>query len=101
MAAPLGVTTFWHVAGLGGEGSPGKLVAVTIAYTPDDFTQATSGGIPDFGLDRWRRSTAQAVIGLAKIPLGEDGAGRYLLIVPSRGLLGRPARYDLLPLSHA
>jgi hypothetical protein len=23
------------------------------------------------------------------------------LIVPSRGLLGRPARYDLLPLSYA
>jgi LPXTG-motif cell wall-anchored protein len=44
-----------------------------IGYTPDARTEAIAGGIPDFALDQWRRSTAQAVLALAKIPLGEAG----------------------------
>jgi hypothetical protein len=47
--------------------------AGAIGYTPDAVAEAVAGGIPDFGLDQWRRATAQAVLVLAKIPLGEVG----------------------------
>lgn len=44
-----------------------------IAYTPDALAGAAADGIPEFGLDQWRRATAQAVLALAKIPLSEIG----------------------------
>jgi hypothetical protein len=47
--------------------------AGAIGYTPDTLAEAIANGIPEFGLDQWRRATAQAVLVLAKIPLGEAG----------------------------
>jgi hypothetical protein len=47
--------------------------AGAIGYTPDAVADAVANGIPEFGLDQWRRATAQAVLALAKIPLAEVG----------------------------
>jgi hypothetical protein len=47
--------------------------AGAIGYTPDVLAEAVASGIPELGLDQWRRATAQAVLVLAGIPLGEVG----------------------------
>ena len=44
-----------------------------IAYTPEVRADAVANGIAEFALDQWRRSTAQAVLALAKVPLGQVG----------------------------
>lgn len=44
-----------------------------IAYTPDALTGAAANGISEPALDQWRRSTAQAALVLAQIPLSEIG----------------------------
>ncbi|WP_158632158.1 LPXTG cell wall anchor domain-containing protein [Micromonospora sp. Llam0] len=46
-----------------------------IAYTPDALATAVTDGIGEFELDQWRRATAQAVLGLAQVPLGRIGIG--------------------------
>lgn len=47
--------------------------AGAVAYTPQAFAAAVASGISDGDLDQWRRSTAQAALGLAKVPLGVIG----------------------------
>lgn len=53
--------------------------AGAIAYNRDSFDSAVSAGILDMQRDQWRRACAQAVLGLAQVPLGEishvDGPG--------------------------
>lgn len=53
--------------------------AGTIAYNRDSFDSALAGGIPDMQRDQWRRASAQALLGLAQVPLGgishTDGPG--------------------------
>ncbi|MFV2019256.1 LPXTG cell wall anchor domain-containing protein [Micromonospora sp. LOL_023] len=46
-----------------------------IAYTPDSLATAVTDGIGESELDQWRRATAQAVLGLAQVPLGQIGTG--------------------------
>lgn len=46
-----------------------------VAYTLDAYAAAVANGIAALGLDQWRRATAQAILGLAQVPLGEIGAG--------------------------
>ncbi|MGW1543024.1 hypothetical protein ACWCPM_22755 [Streptomyces sp. NPDC002309] len=44
-----------------------------LAYNDESLTAARSDGIPEFQRDQWRRSTPQALLALAQIPLGEIG----------------------------
>ncbi|WP_016697717.1 prenyltransferase/squalene oxidase repeat-containing protein [Actinoalloteichus spitiensis] len=44
-----------------------------IAYNPNSFAAAVEDGVTDMARDQWRRATAQAVLALAKVPLGETG----------------------------
>ncbi|MCP2334568.1 LPXTG cell wall anchor domain-containing protein [Actinoalloteichus caeruleus] len=44
-----------------------------IAYNPGSFASAVADGVTDMARDQWRRATAQAVLALAKVPLGESG----------------------------
>ncbi|MDG4833971.1 prenyltransferase/squalene oxidase repeat-containing protein [Solwaraspora sp. WMMD1047] len=46
-----------------------------IAYTSDALATAVTNGIGEFELDQWRRASAQAVLGLAQVPLGQIGTG--------------------------
>ncbi|MFD5568969.1 prenyltransferase/squalene oxidase repeat-containing protein [Streptomyces cadmiisoli] len=45
----------------------------TIAYNDEALTGAQADGISEFQRDQWRRSTPQALLTLAQIPLGEIG----------------------------
>src|SRR5699024_2267304 len=47
--------------------------AGAIAYNTDARDTAISDGIPDMQKDQWRRATAQALLGLAQVPLGTIG----------------------------
>lgn len=47
--------------------------AGAIAYNTDGLTAAAAAGITDTHRDQWRRATAQALLGLAQIPLGRIG----------------------------
>ncbi|WBB80389.1 LPXTG cell wall anchor domain-containing protein [Micromonospora sp. WMMD882] len=47
--------------------------AGAVAYDTAGFTAAVTAGIADTGRDQWRRATAQAVLGLAQVPLGRIG----------------------------
>ncbi|GIF05112.1 hypothetical protein Asi03nite_26500 [Actinoplanes siamensis] len=70
-------------------------------FAPHDSAQMTSGGGPV--RPQPRSSQAQGLIRFHRyiIPvLDACGRSEDLLIVPSRGLPGRPAWHDLLPLSY-
>ncbi|SCF18978.1 Prenyltransferase-like [Micromonospora haikouensis] len=47
--------------------------AGAIAYHAESFTGAVTAGITDTDRDQWRRATAQALLGLAQVPLGRIG----------------------------
>ncbi|MEU1752719.1 cell wall anchor protein [Micromonospora matsumotoense] len=47
--------------------------AGAIAYHAESFTSAVTAGITDTDRDQWRRATAQALLGLAQVPLGRIG----------------------------
>ncbi|MEH0819663.1 MULTISPECIES: prenyltransferase/squalene oxidase repeat-containing protein [Micromonospora] len=47
--------------------------AGAIAYNTDGLTAAKAGGIGGTDRDQWRRATAQALLGLAQVPLGRIG----------------------------
>ncbi|ASW55375.1 prenyltransferase/squalene oxidase repeat-containing protein [Plantactinospora sp. KBS50] len=47
--------------------------AGAIAYNADGLAAAVAGGIGDNDRDQWRRATAQALLGLAQVPLGRIG----------------------------
>ncbi|WP_240742126.1 prenyltransferase/squalene oxidase repeat-containing protein [Micromonospora zingiberis] len=47
--------------------------AGAIAYASDALTEAVRDGIAENFRDQWRRATAQALLGLAQIPLGRIG----------------------------
>lgn len=59
------------------------------------MTERSADTIRHTAVIRRHAATVVAVLAVA----AWEVAARYLLIVPSRGLLGRPAWYDLLPLS--
>lgn len=42
-----------------------------VAYTPDTLANALADGITDISLSQWRRTTAQAVLAFAQVPLGD------------------------------
>jgi hypothetical protein len=42
-----------------------------VAYDDAALAGAVAGGIDEFARDQWRRATAQAVLGLAMVPLGD------------------------------
>ncbi|BCJ64709.1 LPXTG cell wall anchor domain-containing protein [Polymorphospora rubra] len=56
-------------------GGAAAVHAGAIAYTPDALAAAISGGIAANETDQWRRATAQAALGLAKVSLAEIGTG--------------------------
>ncbi|WP_422749825.1 cell wall anchor protein [Micromonospora sp. WMMD1219] len=58
-----------------GDGGAASADAGAIAYNTDGLTAATAGGITDTDRDQWRRATAQALLGLAQVPLGRIGLG--------------------------
>lgn len=45
-----------------------------IAYNADSRDSAVADGIPGMQRDQWRRASAQALLGLAGVPLGEIGS---------------------------
>ncbi|GIJ39800.1 prenyltransferase/squalene oxidase repeat-containing protein [Micromonospora andamanensis] len=47
--------------------------AGAIAYASDALTEAVADGIADTFRDQWRRATAQALLGLAQVPLSRIG----------------------------
>ncbi|WBB77232.1 cell wall anchor protein [Micromonospora sp. WMMD1128] len=47
--------------------------AGAVAYHTEGFTTAVAAGIADIDRDQWRRATAQALLGLAQVPLGRIG----------------------------
>ncbi|WBB91280.1 prenyltransferase/squalene oxidase repeat-containing protein [Verrucosispora sp. WMMC514] len=47
--------------------------AGAIAYASDALAEAVRDGIAESFRDQWRRATAQALLGLAQIPLGQIG----------------------------
>lgn len=47
--------------------------AGAIAYNTDGLTAAVADGLADNDRDQWRRATAQALLGLAQVPLGRLG----------------------------
>ncbi|MFI5837984.1 prenyltransferase/squalene oxidase repeat-containing protein [Micromonospora sp. NPDC051300] len=57
----------------GANGGKAAADAGAIAYNADGFTTAVSAGISDTDRDQWRRATAQALLGLAQVPLGRIG----------------------------
>ena len=44
-----------------------------IAYNDASFDEAVASGLTDLARDQWRRAGAQAILGLAKVPLGALG----------------------------
>ncbi|MDG4752391.1 terpene cyclase/mutase family protein [Micromonospora sp. WMMD718] len=56
-----------------GNGGAASADAGAIAYNTDGFTTAAAAGITDTDRDQWRRATAQALLGLAQVPLGRIG----------------------------
>lgn len=47
--------------------------AGAIAYNADGLAAAVADGLGDNSRDQWRRATAQALLGLAQVPLGRIG----------------------------
>ncbi|WP_432050580.1 prenyltransferase/squalene oxidase repeat-containing protein [Verrucosispora sp. NA02020] len=56
-----------------GNGGAATAEAGAIAYNTDSLTEAVGAGITDNLRDQWRRATAQALLGLAQVPLGRIG----------------------------
>ncbi|MFC7546899.1 prenyltransferase/squalene oxidase repeat-containing protein [Plantactinospora sp. GCM10030261] len=57
----------------GANGGKATADAGAIAYNTDGFTTAVAAGITATDRDQWRRATAQALLGLAQVPLGRIG----------------------------
>ncbi|GAA4011072.1 hypothetical protein GCM10022247_36760 [Allokutzneria multivorans] len=55
-------------------GGAAKAFAGAIAYNDAAFAEAIANGIPEMARDQWRRASAQALLGLAQVPLGKLGA---------------------------
>ncbi|MFC3504062.1 cell wall anchor protein [Micromonospora krabiensis] len=56
-----------------GNGGAASADAGAIAYNTEGLTAAVAAGITDTDRDQWRRATAQALLGLAQVPLGRIG----------------------------
>ncbi|WP_431878260.1 cell wall anchor protein [Micromonospora marina] len=56
-----------------GNGGAASADAGAIAYNTDGLTAAKANGITETDRDQWRRATAQALLGLAQVPLGRIG----------------------------
>ncbi|WDZ82734.1 prenyltransferase/squalene oxidase repeat-containing protein [Micromonospora cathayae] len=61
----------WQLTGANGGAAAAEAGAV--AYDTAGFTAAVAAGITDTDRDQWRRATAQALLGLARVPLGRIG----------------------------
>ncbi len=59
-----------------------------VAYNDAALAEAAANGIDEVQRDQWRRATAQAVLGLAGVPMGELGP-----VAPQPGPVGRVADY--------
>ncbi|MGC4788073.1 cell wall anchor protein [Micromonospora sp. DT178] len=55
------------------DGGAAAADAGAIAYNTDSLATAVASGITDNERDQWRRSTAQALLGLVQVPLGRIG----------------------------
>ncbi|MEW2378604.1 prenyltransferase/squalene oxidase repeat-containing protein [Micromonospora sp. NPDC047812] len=55
------------------DGGAAAADAGAIAYNSDSLATAVASGITDNERDQWRRSTAQALLGLVQVPLGRIG----------------------------
>jgi hypothetical protein len=44
-----------------------------IAYNDESLADALANGLPEMRRDQWRRASAQAILGLAQVPLGDLG----------------------------
>jgi hypothetical protein len=69
----------------GANGGAAAEQAGAIAYTPQTLTDAEANGIPGDQLDQWRRATAQAMLGLTRVPMGEIGEGGATTPPPPTG----------------
>ncbi|MBU8859770.1 MULTISPECIES: cell wall anchor protein [unclassified Micromonospora] len=56
-----------------GNGGAASADTGAIAYNTDGITAAKANGITETDRDQWRRATAQALLGLAQVPLGRIG----------------------------
>ncbi|OZV77005.1 cell wall anchor protein [Micromonospora echinospora] len=64
--------------------------AGAIAYNAETLTAARTSGLGENDRDQWRRATAQALLGLAQVPLGRIGLDPPVSPSPSPSITASP-----------